>query len=111
MWTECLCCLCVCLPARDYHTFGVEVNTTAVRFYVDNTTSFVRELTPFCPANPDFAWGTTAYAPFAPLYGIINTAVVPNTNLTWWKTNNATLLVDWVRWYAWEPAAEKCESE
>jgi hypothetical protein len=30
--------------SAGFHTFGVEVNTTALRFYVDNVTSFTHPL-------------------------------------------------------------------
>ncbi len=80
----------------------MEINATALRFYVDNVTTFVRSMGTLCVTDPGFQWGETPYMPFTPLYGIINTAVVPNSNTTWWQTNNATLLVDWVRWYQYQ---------
>lgn len=91
------------------HTFGVEVNATALRFYVDDMTSFTLPLSPLCATDPAFQWGNTSYAPFAPLYSIINTAVVPGTNTTWWRTHNATLLVDWVRVFQYLPTTAAVE--
>jgi len=85
------------------------MNATSLRFYVDNVTSFTLDLALFCPADPTFIWEKTPYAPFSPLYAIINTAVTPNTDITWWKSNNATLLVDWVRVYQFVPST--CEKE
>jgi hypothetical protein len=83
-----------------FHTFGVEINATALRFYVDDVTTFVRTMPPLCVTDPGFEWGTTAYMPFNPMYGILNVAVKQNTVAsTWWHTNNATTLVDWVRMY------------
>jgi beta-glucanase (GH16 family) len=94
--------------SADFHVFGVELNETALRFYVDNSTNTIRtfELPPLCLTDPDFVWGETAYMPFKPLYGILNVAVAEDAgaNLTWWLDHNATTLVDWVRWYEFVPA-------
>lgn len=87
--------------SAGFHTFGVEVNATAIRFYVDMVTSFVLPLPTLCVSDVGFEWGRSPYLPWAPLYGIINLAVLPNTNTTWWLTNKATLLVDWVRAFEW----------
>lgn len=57
----------------------------------------------FCPPLSRRIELQTAYMPFNPTYGILNTAVSPNSNTTWWETHNATTMVDWVRWYAWVP--------
>ena len=88
--------------------FGVEINDTSLRFYVDETNNTIREMTlpQLCMTDPDFVWGQTPYMPFQPLYGIINVAVNElsrDTNLSWWQTNNATTEVDWVRWYEFVP--------
>ena len=73
---------------------------TALRFYVDDVTTFVRTMPPLCVTDPGFEWGSTAYMPFNPMYGILNVAVKQNTVAsTWWDTHNATTLVDWVRMY------------
>jgi beta-glucanase (GH16 family) len=86
--------------SADFHTFGVEINASALRFYVDGVTTFVRILEPLCVAAEGFKWGSTAYLPFEPMYGIINVAVQQNTVASsWWDTHNATTLVDWVRMY------------
>ena len=92
----------------DFHMFGVEINDTSLRFYVDETNNTIREMTlpQLCMTDPDFVWGQTPYMPFQPLYGIINVAVTElsrDTNLSWWQTNNATTEVDWVRWYEFVP--------
>lgn len=96
--------------AADYHVFGVELNDTAVRFYVDNATNtiFTLALPALCVTDPTFEFGVSPYMPFKPMYGIINVAMnyLPGADLTWWKTNNATTLVDWVRWYEFVPSAE-----
>jgi beta-glucanase (GH16 family) len=93
--------------AADFHVFGVEINDTAIRYYVDNATNTILtfNLPSLCVTDPAFKWGKSAYMPFEPLYGIINTAVneLQGANLSWWLTNNATTLVDWVRWYTWQP--------
>ncbi len=86
--------------SAGFHTFGVEINATSLRFYVDNVTTFVRTLPQLCVAVEGFDWGKTAYMPFKPMYGIINVAVKQGTVASaWWDTHNATTLVDWVRMY------------
>ncbi len=131
--------------SADFHTFGVEVNDTALRYYVDNYTSFELALPSFCVTGNTYH-NHTAYMPFKPLYGesptlcrnslpqyilslvltsslqhtpllflylspllsntgILNVAVNPNSNTTWWKANhNTTTLFDWVRWYEFVPS-------
>lgn len=91
--------------SAGFHTFGVEVNATGLRFYVDNVTSFELSLPQLCVTDPAFVWGSSPYAPWLPTYGILNTAVTPNANTSWWQTHNATFLVDWVRWYQFVPDA------
>ena len=90
--------------SADFHVFGVELNDTALRFYVDNATNTIKTLAlpPLCLTDPAFEWGKTMYMPFRPLYGILNVAVAEDSasvDLAWWQTHNATTLVDWVRWY------------
>ncbi len=95
--------------SADFHVFGVEINDTALRWYVDNATNtiFTMVLPPLCVTEPGFEWGVSPYMPFKPLYGILNVAMnyMPDADLTWWKTNNATTLVDYVRWYEFVPSA------
>ena len=92
--------------SADFHTFGVEINDTSLRFYVDDVTTFVRTLPQLCVSDPEFVWGETAYMPWKPMYGIINVAVAQNTKPSvWWASNNATTLVDWVRMYTLEAKA------
>jgi beta-glucanase (GH16 family) len=90
--------------SADFHVFGAEVNDTAVRFYVDdaeNNTIFTVFAPPLCVADAAFAagggWGRSAYMPFTPLYGILNVAMNKGAPTPWWLSNNATTLVDWVR--------------
>lgn len=46
--------------------------------------------------------------PFKPLYGILNVAVTPNANKSWWLQNErTTTLFDWVRWYEFVPDAQE----
>ena len=93
------------MPA-DFHVFGVEINDTAIRWYVDNATNTIMTITapPLCVSEPGFVWGKTMYMPWKPLYGILNTAVnKANANLDWWQNNNATTLVDWVRFWQFVP--------
>lgn len=93
--------------SADFHTFGVELNTSAMRFYVDNVTTFVLSFPQLNVADPTFnllgGYGKAPFMPFSSMYGIINVAVQPNTNVSWWKEgNNATTLTDWVRFYEWQ---------
>lgn len=86
----------------DFHVFGVEINDTAIRWYVDNATNTIMTISapPLCVDEPGFVWGKSMYMPWKPMYGILNTAVnKANANLEWWAANNATTLVDWVRFY------------
>ena len=86
--------------SANFHTFGVEINATSLRFYVDNVTTFVRTIPQLCVTAEGFNWGETAYMPFKPMYGIINVAVKQGTVASaWWDAHNATTLVDWVRMY------------
>ena len=89
--------------SAGFHTFGVEINETALRYYVDNATSFVLTLPQLCINEQNYN-NHTPYMPFAPLYSIIDVAVTQNANTTWWKTHNATTLVDWVRFYEFVPS-------
>jgi beta-glucanase (GH16 family) len=99
--------------SADYHTFGVEWNDTALRFYVDGNTSFIRTLPTMCVTDPTWraqgGWGKAPYMPWEPTYGIINVAVSQSTNIKWWQTHNATTYVDWVRWYQWVPSTAHTE--
>lgn len=65
-------------PVIDYsegfHTFGVELNATTMRFYTDNYTTSVRSVPTLCVTNPGFEWGSSRFMPWAPLYGILNVA-------------------------------------
>lgn len=97
-----------------FHVFGVEINATGLRFYVDGdtklniagNTSFIRELVPLCMTDPDFVWGHSAYLPWGPMYGILNVAMSPDAAFDpWWLTHNATTLVDWVRWFEFQADA------
>ena len=78
------------------------MNDTALRFYMDNYTSFELALPPLCVTAATFHQNLP-YMPWRPLYGILNVAVTPHANRSWWQTNNATTLFDWVRWYEWVP--------
>ena len=94
--------------SASFNTFGVEINDTAVRFYVNDATNTIMTmaLPPLCLTDPDFVWGKSAYMPFKPLYGILNVAVAEvshDVDLSWWLTHNATTLIDWVRWYEYVP--------
>jgi len=96
--------------SADFHVFGAEINDTAIAFYVDNSTNvfFTLTLPALCLSDPGFVWGKSAYMPFKPLYGILNVAVTPNANTTWWEVNhNTTTLVDWVRWFEFMPGVEE----
>ena len=89
----------------DFHTFGVEINDTALRYYVDNYTAFELPLPPLCVTGPTYH-NHTAYMPWKPLYGILNVAVTPKANTSWWQEHrNTTTLFDWVRWYEFVPSA------
>jgi len=57
--------------SADFHVFGVEINDTALAFYVDNSTNvfFTLTLPSLCVSDPGFVWGKSAYMPFKPLYG------------------------------------------
>ena len=93
--------------SADFHTFGVEINSTALRFYVDNYTSFTKFYPTLCVTDPLFlengGWGHSGYMPFKPLYSILNVAVTPNANTSWWLQNHqTTTLVDWVKWYEYQ---------
>ena len=93
--------------SADFHTFGVEINSTFLRFYVDNYTSFTKFYPTLCVTDPVFlengGWGHSGYMPFKPLYSILNVAVTPNANTSWWLQNHqTTTLVDWVRWYEYQ---------
>ncbi len=99
--------------SADFHVFGAEINDTAVRFYVDdaeNNTIFTVALPTLCVGDAEFdaagGWGKSPYMPWMPLYGILNTAMNKgDANLDWWQMNNATTLVDWVRFYQFVPSA------
>lgn len=92
--------------SADFHVFGVEINETALRYYIDNATNTVMTISapPLCVTAPDFVFGESMYLPWSPMYGILNVAVNNGQDPTgWWKTNNATTLVDWVRWWTFVP--------
>jgi len=93
-----------------YHVFGAEINDTAVRYYVDDpdNTIFTFTAPTLCVGDADFeamgGWGKSPYIPWAPLYGILNTAMNKgNANLDWWQTHNATTMVDWVKFWQFVP--------
>ena len=96
--------------------FGAEINDTAVRFYVDDpsNTIFTKTMPPLCVEDADFiaggGWGQSPYMPWAPMYGILNTAMNRgDSNLEWWAVNNATTLVDWVKFWEFVPATMEME--
>lgn len=96
---------------EDFHVFGAEINDTAVRYYVDDAehnTIFVVAAPPLCVADAAFAaqggWGRSPYMPWAPLYGILNVAMNKGESTPWWRENNATTLVDWVKFWQFVPA-------
>ncbi len=98
--------------SAGFHVFGAELNDTAVRFYVDDpaNTIFTKTLPPLCVLDAGFVaeggWGKSPYMPWAPMYGILNTAMNRgDANLEWWMANNATTLVDWVKFWEFVPAA------
>jgi beta-glucanase (GH16 family) len=100
--------------SASFNTFGVEINDTAVRFYVNDVenTIFTVSAPTLCVENEDFiaggGWGKSPYMPWAPLYGILNTAMNRgDANLDWWKTNNATTLVDWVKFWEYVPSVSE----
>ena len=89
----------------------MELNDTALRFYVNDPANTIKTmlLPPLCLTDPGFTWGESMYMPFKPLYGILNVAVAEvsrSMDLSWWLTHNATTLVDWVRWYEFVPDEE-----
>lgn len=99
--------------SADFHIFGAEVNDTAVRFYVDdavNNTIFTVAAPPLCVTDATFSsnggWGKSTYMPWTPLYGILNVAMNKGEATPWWLENNATTLVDWVKFYEFIPSAE-----
>lgn len=94
--------------SAGFHVFGVEINDTAIRWYVDNATNTIMTmvLPPLCLSDPDFIWGKSPYMPFKPMYGILNVAVNQASD-PWWLSNNATTLVDWVRWWAFVPSSDE----
>ncbi len=96
--------------SAGFHVFGAEINDTAVRFYVDAPTNTIltKTLPPLCVEDAGFAagggWGSSPYLPWAPMYGILNVAMNRgDANLAWWAKNNATTLVDWVRFWEFTP--------
>jgi beta-glucanase (GH16 family) len=104
--------------SEAFHTFGVEINDTALRFYVDdadNNTIFTVFAPPLCVTDAVFesqgGWGNSSYMPWRPLYGILNVAMNKGELTDWWRANNATTLVDWVRLYTWQPDEPAAEAE
>ena len=103
--------------AANFHTFGVEVNDTAIRFYVQNSTDapgdasntiFTVEAPALCVTDPGFSWGSSPYMPWQPLYGILNVAMNRgDASLEWWMQNNATTLVDWVKFWQFVPSDDE----
>ena len=94
--------------AAGFHTFGVEVNDTGLRWYIDGETFF--DFVPAPQSDPSFKWGSSPYPPFSELFMILNVAVA-----TWgcpqpvpmegWATGGPSqLLVDWVRVYEFVPS-------
>ena len=65
-----------------------------------------------CVADAGFAaqggWGRSPYMPWAPLYGILNVAMNKGEGTPWWRENNATTLVDWVKCVCWFCAEKPC---
>ena len=95
--------------SADFHVFGVELNASAVRFYVDNSTNTIFTLSApqLCVTTPGFVYGQSMYMPWAPMYGILNVAVNNGHDSSgWWHQNNATTLIDWVRWYSFVPTGD-----
>ena len=101
--------------SADFHTFGVEINDTSIRWYVQNSTDargeasntiFTVAAPPLCVDQPGFEWGSSPYMPWNPLYGILNVAMNKGERTEWWAANNATTLVDWVRWWEFVPGGE-----
>jgi hypothetical protein len=96
-----------CLHMHDmcdsmHDRFGVEINDTALRFYVDdaeNNTIFTVVAPPLCVTDDTFdaqgGWGKSTYMPWHPLYGILNVAMNKGDKTEWWSHNNATTEVDW----------------
>ncbi len=87
--------------------FGVEINGTTLRWYVDNVTVYHHVPTP--QTDPSFAWGSSSYMPFSDMFMILNTAVATwgcaqPVPLKGWGTPT-TMAVDWVRAYQWQPTA------
>ena len=78
-----------CEVVADFHTFGVEVNDTALRFYVDNYTSFELALPPLCVTGAAYH-NHSAYMPFKPLYGELKgvSLVKAVFNSTWAPAHN-----------------------
>ena len=94
--------------ANDYHIFGIEVNDTSMRWYVDNVTTFV--LTPISQSDPNYVWGDSPYPPVSKLFGILNTAVATwgcdqPVNMKGW-TEPAYMYVDWVKAYQFVPTCQ-----
>lgn len=92
--------------SADFHVFGVELNDTSIRWYVDDATTFVQ--TPPPQSDPSFTWGSSPYVPFSEMFAILNVAVAdwgcvqPVPPEGW--AQPAQMLVDWVRVYQWVPA-------
>ena len=95
--------------SEGFHVFGVEINDTALRYYMDNFTTFELALPEFC-VTADNYHEHPPYMPFRTLYGILNVAVTPHANTSWWQSNTATTLFDWVRWYEFVPSKEAADA-
>ena len=103
--------------SAGFHRFGVEINDTALRYYVQNATDAATDASntiftvfapPLCVTEPGFQWGESPYMPWSPMYGILNTAMNRgDASLEWWMANNATTLVDYVWWWAFVPDEER----
>lgn len=99
--------------SADYHIFGIEINDTSMRWYVDNTTTYT--LTPISQEDPSFKWGSSPYPPVSSLFGILNVAVAnwgcpqpPNMN-NW--VEPAYMYVDWVKVYQFVPTCSTTEEK
>jgi beta-glucanase (GH16 family) len=108
-WPNMSCYSCPIIDfSADFHIFGVEINATALRWYVDDpsNTIFTLDTPTLCLSDPDFMWGKTRYAPFQPVYSILNVAVSGGANITWWQNNpnGVETLIDSVRYYEFIPS-------
>lgn len=94
--------------SAGYHVFGVEINATTMRWYVDDVNNTILSVVPPTQLDPTFQWNVSPYVPIGELFMILNTAVstwgcAQPPPLNGWA-QPAQMLVDWVKVWRWEPA-------